>query len=70
MRVWFAFLASRETKQETTMPDHTTPVAPIPAPTVHPHGLENEHLDDQEKILAGRYDVNYPALLTKDVAGG
>lgn len=29
-----------------------------------------DHLDDQEKILSGRYDVNYPALLTKDVAGG
>jgi len=27
-------------------------------------------LDDQEKILAGSFDVNYPALLTKDVAGG
>ena len=52
------------------MPDQTTPVAPVAVPTVHPHGLENEHLDDQEKILAGRYDVNYPALLTKDVAGG
>ncbi len=52
------------------MPDHDTPVAPAPTPTVLPHGQDNEHLDDQEKILAGRYDVNYPALLTKDVAGG
>ncbi len=52
------------------MPDHDKPVAPVPAPTVLPHGVDNEHLDDQEKILAGRFDVNYPALLTKDVAGG
>jgi hypothetical protein len=26
--------------------------------------------EDEEKILAGRHDVNYPALLTKDVPGG
>ncbi len=31
---------------------------------------EDEHLEDEEKILAGRHDVNYPALLTKDVPGG
>ncbi len=29
----------------------------------------HEH-EDEEKILAGRHDVNYPALLTKDVPGG
>ena len=29
-----------------------------------------EELDDEEKILAGRSDVNMPALLTKDVQGG
>jgi hypothetical protein len=29
-----------------------------------------EHLEDEEKIIAGRTDVNYPALLTKDVPGG
>ncbi len=51
-------------------PDQDKPVAPPPAPKVQPQGLDAEHLDDQEKILAGRYDVNYPALLTKDVAGG
>ncbi len=27
-------------------------------------------MEDEEKILAGRHDVNYPALLTKDVPGG
>jgi hypothetical protein len=30
----------------------------------------DEHLEDEEKILAGRVDVNMPALLTKDVQGG
>jgi hypothetical protein len=29
-----------------------------------------EHMEDEEKILAGDHDVNYPALLTKDVPGG
>jgi hypothetical protein len=27
-------------------------------------------MEDEEKILAGRLDVNIPALLTKDVPGG
>ena len=31
---------------------------------------DEERLDDEEKILAGRHDVNYPAHLTKDVPGG
>lgn len=31
---------------------------------------DDEKLQDEEKILAGRDDVNYPALLTKDVPGG
>jgi hypothetical protein len=31
---------------------------------------DDENLEDEEKILAGRHDVNYPALLTKDVPGG
>ncbi len=29
-----------------------------------------EELEDEEKILAGRVDVNMPALLTRDVQGG
>jgi hypothetical protein len=32
--------------------------------------VQEEHLEDEEKIIAGRPDVNYPALLTKDVPGG
>jgi hypothetical protein len=31
---------------------------------------DDEHMDDEEKILAGRPDANIPALLTKDVRGG
>jgi hypothetical protein len=27
-------------------------------------------LDDEEKILAGQYDVDYPAMLTRDSQGG
>ena len=30
----------------------------------------DDGLDDEEKILAGRIDVNMPALLTRDVQGG
>jgi hypothetical protein len=30
----------------------------------------DESMEDEEKILAGRKDVNYPAMLTKDVPGG
>jgi hypothetical protein len=34
-------------------------------------GDQNElPIDDEEKILAGRADANFPALLTKDVKGG
>lgn len=31
---------------------------------------DDEPVEDEEKILAGRLDANMPALLTKDVAGG
>jgi len=33
-----------------------------------PHA--DERMEDEEKIIAGRHDVNYPAHLTKDVPGG
>jgi hypothetical protein len=29
-----------------------------------------DQMEDEEKIIDGRHDVNYPALLTKDVPGG
>jgi len=36
----------------------------------HAHTYDEDRLEDEEKILAGRHDVNYPAHLTKDVPGG
>jgi len=33
-------------------------------------GRDDDLVQDEEKILAGRDDVNMPALLTKDVPGG
>ena len=30
----------------------------------------DDAVEDEEKILAGRHDVNLPALLTRDVPGG
>ena len=30
----------------------------------------DDRMEDEEKVLAGRHDVNYPAMLTKDVPGG
>jgi len=34
------------------------------------HGPDHELMDDEEKLLADRPDVDIPALLTKDVLGG
>ena len=31
---------------------------------------DDEVMEDEEKVLAGRPDANIPALLTKDVPGG
>jgi hypothetical protein len=36
-------------------------------PELQPH---DDSMLDEEKILAGRIDVNMPALLTRDVPGG
>ena len=44
-----------------------------------PEGRAEEHwqrateenaMEDEERILAGRHDANIPAMLTKDVPGG
>jgi hypothetical protein len=40
------------------------------AAPVGAHDRNEEPLDDEEKVLAGRIDANMPALLTKDVPGG
>jgi hypothetical protein len=42
---------------------------PNPAKTKPPQEREAQ-MEDEEKVIAGRPDVNYPALLTKDVPGG
>lgn len=54
-------------------------------PDPAPHAQQSDHdkisatkppaqhdplMDEEEKILAGRSDVNLPALLTRDVPGG
>ncbi len=31
---------------------------------------QDEHIEDEEKVLAGRHDANIPAMLTKDSPGG
>ena len=33
-------------------------------------GRDDEPMEDEERVLAGRPDANIPALLTKDVPGG
>jgi len=42
----------------------------VPEEVKQVQAQDDDHQEDQERILAGRYDVNYPALLTKDVPGG
>lgn len=37
-------------------------------PKVDP--AEDVHGEEEEKLLEGRADVDYPALLTRDVKGG
>ena len=43
------------------------PVTPIVPKVEH---VDDAQLEEEEKLLAGHHDVNYPALLTKDVKGG
>jgi hypothetical protein len=47
-------------KKESAVPEQAKPV----------QEHEDEPMEDEEKILTGRHDVNYPAMLTKDVPGG
>ena len=51
-----------------TFRDEDTP-SPASPQAVEP-SVRHDEFDDEEKILAGRHDVNMPALLTKDVQGG
>jgi hypothetical protein len=57
--------------RENTMPDSDgdkTKTVSDAAKAAETH--DDDRMEDEEKILAGRRDVNYPALLTKDVPGG
>jgi hypothetical protein len=49
--------------------DHEKDTA-VPAKPAVVTEKQDDRMEDEEKILAGRNDVNYPALLTKDVPGG
>jgi hypothetical protein len=46
------------------------PTARGRASSVRKHGPSDEHMDEEEMVLAGRSDANMPALLTQDVPGG
>jgi Protein of unknown function (DUF2934) len=39
-------------------------------PSRNSSGREHDHMEEEEKVLAGRPDANMPSLLTKDVPGG
>jgi hypothetical protein len=58
--------------QHEERPDRpeSNPLASATMRSGDPRGQEHESMEDEEKVLAGRADVNMPALLTKDVPGG
>lgn len=54
------FMSDATGKKDEVVSDDVKPAATA----------DEEPMEDEEKILAGRHDVNFPALLTKDVPGG
>jgi hypothetical protein len=52
-------MSDSDGKKKPTLPEKARPAQE-----------NDEPMEDEEKIMAGRNDVNYPALLTKDVPGG
>jgi hypothetical protein len=59
--------------EEKNMPepaDNKAKPLPVVAEPVLESAPDEERMEDEEKIIEGRKDVNYPALLTKDVPGG
>ncbi len=47
------------------------PASPVPdKKSVAKDVAPQDPMEEEEKVLAGRPDVNLPALLTKDVQGG
>ena len=52
-------------------PDRTTKQPARETPnSIGELGRHDEPMDEEEKVLAGRADVNMPGLLTRDVLGG
>jgi len=62
------FIWEREGRPKGRARDHWMQAVVEESP--EPKRPDDDHMQDEEKILAGRSDVNYPALLTKDVPGG
>jgi hypothetical protein len=46
------------------------PFRPDRAHSATESALRQEPMNDEEKVIANRPDVNMPALLTRDVLGG
>jgi hypothetical protein len=61
------FIWEREGRPEGRAQDHWCRAATMAGDKSH---RDEEPIEDEEKVLAGRSDVNMPALLTKDVPGG
>jgi hypothetical protein len=61
------FIWEREGRPEGRAQDHWCRAVTMAGDQNH---RGDEPIEDEEKVLAGRSDVNMPALLTKDVPGG
>jgi hypothetical protein len=65
------FAPDRRPNREKSMSDSDHEKAkPVSEAAKSAPNEDDDRMEDEEKILAGRHDVNYPALLTKDVPGG
>jgi hypothetical protein len=62
------FIWEQEGRPDGRAEDHW--VRAIGEGFAEPPTRADEPMEDEEKVLAGRLDVNLPALLTKDVPGG
>ena len=65
--------ADSEQKPDAQQPGQEQRAQEQRAQDQHPERVQEDHdahLEDEEKVLAGRHDANYPALLTRDVPGG
>jgi Protein of unknown function (DUF2934) len=62
------FIWEREGRPEGRAQDHW--VRAIIERSRERRRRDEDVFEDEEKLLAGRSDVNMPALLTKDVPGG